>query len=596
MTELYTMMRYLQHDTLEKKHLYHFDAWASTFGETTTAIELAPEGTGYRARTRFAKFFNLPELMNLFKEAADIKTSGQLHLPVPDATYHNVVAKPTDVQKALVQELSERAARVHAGAVDPSVDNMLKITSDGRKLGLDQRIINPDLPDDPMSKVNLCVDNIFQIWEDGKAERLTQLVFSDLSTPKDGIFSIYTDIRDKLINRGVPETEIAFIHDADTEAKKKELFAKVRSGNVRVLIGSTQKMGAGSNMQDKLIALHNLDCPWRPGDLEQRKGRIVRQGNQNKEVHIYRYVTEATFDAYIWQTIENKQKFISQIMTSKSPVRACDDIDEATLSYAEVKALCAGDSRIKEKMDLDIEVSKLKLLKSNHQSQQYRMQDDILKHYPEKIESYKHVISGLEADKKTVETHPHPMDGFAGMDVKGDFLTDKDNAGAAILEACEDAKGLEPVHIGNYRGFSMSLTLEDFGRDYILTLKGELAHRVELGKDARGNLIRIDNALGSIPGRIQAAQAQLENVQNQLETAKAEVNKPFPQEEELRTKSARLNELNVELNIDERSPIERASDDIVAKSEKPSVLEKLKNTQPQAGSKPIKSKNREECL
>ena len=627
MTELYTMMRYLQHDTLEKKHLNHFDAWASTFGETTTAIELAPEGTGYRARTRFAKFFNLPELMNLFKEAADIKTSDQLHLPVPDATYHNVVAKPTEVQKALVQELSERASKVHAGVVDPWVDNMLRITSDGRKLGLDQRIINPDLPDDPMSKVNLCVDNIFRIWEDGKAEKLTQLVFSDLSTPKkrttsdkiaaksvvdadvhgiveavvreitdESPFTVYEDIRDKLISRGVPKEEIAFIHDADNEVKKKELFAKVRSGNVRVLIGSTSKMGAGTNVQDRLVALHDLDCPWRPGDLEQRKGRIVRQGNMNKEVHIYRYVTEATFDAYLWQTLENKQKFISQIMTSKSPVRACDDIDEATLSYAEVKALCAGDSRIKEKMDLDIEVSKLKLLKSNHQSQQFRMQDDIMKHYPEKIESYKHVIAGLKTDKQTVESNPHPMDGFAGMNVKGDFLTDKDNAGAAILEACKEAKGLEPVSVGSYRGFAISITVEDFGRQYILTLKGELSHRVELGKDARGNLIRIDNILNQIPARIQAAQAQLDNVQNQLETAKAEVGKPFPQEEELRAKSARLNELNAELNIDERSPIERASDDFVAKSEKPSVLGKLKSIQPQIGSNPVKKKSHEEVL
>ena len=569
--------------------------------------------------------------MNLFKEAADIKTSDQLHLPVPEAMYHNVVAKPTEMQKALVQELSERASKVHAGVVDPSVDNMLKITSDGRKLGLDQRIINPDLPDDPMSKVNLCVDNIFQIWEDGKADRLTQLVFSDLSTPKtrsstdkiaaksavdadvhgiveavdceipdESPFTVYEDIRDKLISRGVPKEEIAFIHDADTEVKKKELFAKVRSGHVRVLIGSTSKMGAGTNVQDRLVALHDLDCPWRSGDLEQRKGRIVRQGNQNKEVHIYRYVTESTFDAYLWQTIENKQKFISQIMTSKSPVRACDDIDEATLSYAEVKALCAGDPRIKEKMDLDVEVAKLKLLKSNHQSQQFRMQDDIMKHYPEKIESYRHVIAGLETDKQTVESRPHPTDGFAGMDVKGDFLTDKDNAGAAILEACKDAKGLEPVSIGSYRGFAMSVSVEDFGRQYILTLKGELSHRVELGKDARGNLIRIDNVLNQIPARIQAAQAQLENVQNQLETVKAEVNKPFTQEEELRTKSARLNELNAELNIDERTPIERAAecrdDDIVAKSAKPSVLGKLKSVQAQIGSNSVKKKSHEEVL
>ncbi|MBQ9716532.1 MAG: helicase SNF2, partial [Clostridia bacterium] len=422
----------------------------------------------------------------------------------------------------------------------------------------------------------------------------------DRDIPDESPFTVYEDIRDKLISRGVPKEEIAFIHDADTEVQKKELFAKVRSGHVRVLIGSTSKMGAGTNCQDRLVALHDLDCPWRPGDLEQRKGRIIRQGNQNKEVHIYRYVTEATFDAYLWQTIENKQKFISQIMTSKSPVRACDDIDEATLSYAEVKALCAGDPRIKEKMDLDVEVAKLKLLKSNHQSQQFRMQDDIMKHYPEKIEYYRHVIAGLETDKQTVESRPHPADGFAGMDVKGDYLTDKDNAGAAILEACKDAKGFEPVSVGSYRGFAMSITVEDFGRQYILTLKGELSHRVELGKDARGNLIRIDNVLNQIPARIQAAQAQLENVQNQLETAKAEVNKPFPQEEELRTKSARLNELNAELNIDERTPIEQAAecrdDDIVAKSVKPSVLGKLKSIQPQVSSNPVKKKSHEEVL
>ena len=571
MTEMFTMMRYLQRDTLDKKHLNHFDAWASTFGETTTAIELAPEGTGYRARTRFAKFFNLPELMNIFKEAADIKTSDQLNLPVPEAVFHNIVAKPTEIQKAMVQELSERASKVHSGAVDPSVDNMLKITSDGRKLGLDQRIINPDLPDEPESKVNLCVDNIYNIWHDGKADRLTQLVFSDLSTPKDGVFSVYTDIRDKLLSRGVPQEEIAFIHDADTEVKKKELFAKVRSGSVRVLIGSTAKMGAGTNCQDRLIALHDLDCPWRPGDLQQRAGRIMRQGNMNPEVHIYCYVTEATFDAYLWQTIENKQKFISQIMTSKFPVRACDDIDEATLSYAEVKALCAGDDRIREKMDLDIEVSKLKLLKANHQSQQFRIQDDIARHYPEKIENYKQVIAGLEKDNNTAVSSPHPTDGFCGMKLNGSFYTDKEEAGKAILDACKSVTGTEPVTIGSYRGFSMAMSVEDFGRQFVLTLRGEMSHRVELGKDVRGNIVRIDNALSQIPSRIQSAQAQLDNVRNQLETAKAEVNKPFPKEDELKTKSARLSELNAELNIDERTPI--------GEKEKPSVLEKLKSTQ-----------------
>ena len=506
MTELYTMMRYLQHDTIRGKGLAHFDCWASTFGETTTAIELAPEGTGYRARTRFAKFFNLPELMNLFKEAADIKTADQLNLPTPTPIYHNEVAQPTEIQKAMVQELSERAAAVHSGKVDPSVDNMLRITSDGRKLGLDQRIINPNLPDEPTSKVNLCVDNIHRIWEDGHADKLTQLVFCDLSTPKstatkraakapagnldspeiralehlaekDGgteeeqRFTVYDDIRDKLVERGIPREQIAFIHEANTEARKKELFSKVRSGQVRVLMGSTFKMGAGMNVQDRLIALHDLDAPWRPGDLEQRSGRIIRQGNMNPEVHVYRYVTEATFDAYLWQTLENKQKFISQIMTSKSPVRACDDIDETALSYAEIKALCAGDERIKEKMDLDVDVARLKLMKANHQSQQYRLEDNLLRYFPEQIEQNKKFIEGFNADMKTLAEHPHPVDGFAGMTVRGDVLTDKENAGAALVDAFKDVKGLDPVQIGTYRGFTMSLTLEDFGRDYVLTLK-----------------------------------------------------------------------------------------------------------------------------
>ena len=478
MTELYTMMRYLQHDMLKRNSLTHFDCWASAFGETTTAIELAPEGTGYRARTRFAKFFNLPELMNLFREAADIKTSDQLNLPTPTPVYHNEVSQPTPLQKQMVQELSERAAKVHAGSVDASTDNMLKITSDGRKLGLDQRVINPDLPDDPNSKVNRCVDNIHRIWQDGQADKLTQLVFCDLSTPKGKTaqsgriaakstdnpelhaleaaidaeagpekppFTIYDDIREKLVSRGIPREQIAFIHEANTEVRKKELFAKVRSGQVRVLMGSTFKMGAGMNVQDRLVALHDLDCPWRPGDLEQRSGRIIRQGNRNKEVHIYRYVTESTFDAYLWQTVENKQKFISQIMTSKSPVRSCEDIDEAALSYAEIKALCAGDERIREKMDLDVDVARLRLMKANHQSQQYRLEDNILRHFPAQIEENKGFLSGFEADMRTLEAHPHPKDGFAGMEVKGDFLTDKDNAGAAILEAFKDAKGLEPV-------------------------------------------------------------------------------------------------------------------------------------------------------
>ena len=607
MTELYTMMRYLQHDMLKRNSLTHFDCWASAFGETTTAIELAPEGTGYRARTRFAKFFNLPELMNLFREAADIKTSDQLNLPTPTPVYHNEVTQPTALQQQMVQELSERAAKVHSGAVAPTEDNMLKITSDGRKLGLDQRVINPDLPDDPNSKVNLCVDNIHRIWQDGQAEKLTQLVFCDLSTPKgktaqsgriaakstdnpelhaleaaieaeagpeEPPFTIYDDIREKLVSRGIPREQIAFIHEANTEVRKKELFAKVRSGQVRVLMGSTFKMGAGMNVQDRLVALHDLDCPWRPGDLEQRSGRIIRQGNRNKEVHIYRYVTESTFDAYLWQTVENKQKFISQIMTSKSPVRSCEDIDEAALSYAEIKALCAGDERIREKMDLDVDVARLRLMKANHQSQQYRLEDNILRHFPAQIEENKGFLSGFEADMKTLEAHPHPKDGFAGMEVKGDFLTDKDNAGAAILEAFKDAKGLEPVPIGSYRGFAMSLTVENFGKDFILTLKGRMSHRVELGKDARGNLVRIDNALAQMPERLQTVQGRLENVQAQLATAKAELGKPFPQEAELKEKSARLAELNAELNIDDRTPMEQATENVVAK--RPSVLGKLK--------------------
>ena len=607
MTELYTMMRYLQHDMLKRNSLTHFDCWASAFGETTTAIELAPEGTGYRARTRFAKFFNLPELMNLFREAADIKTADQLNLPTPTAIYHTEVTQPTALQQQMVQELSERAAKVHAGSVDASTDNMLKITSDGRKLGLDQRVINPDLPDDPNSKVNLCVDNIHRIWQDGQTEKLTQLVFCDLSTPKgkaaqsgriaakgtdspelhaleaaidaetgpeEPPFTIYDDIREKLVARGIPREQIAFIHEANTEVRKKELFAKVRSGQVRVLMGSTFKMGAGMNVQDRLVALHDLDCPWRPGDLEQRSGRIIRQGNRNKEVHIYRYVTESTFDAYLWQTVENKQKFISQIMTSKSPVRSCEDIDEAALSYAEIKALCAGDERIREKMDLDVDVARLRLMKANHQSQQYRLEDNILRHFPAQIEENKGFLSGFEADMKTLEQHPHPKDGFAGMEVKGDFLTDKDNAGAAILEAFKDAKGLEPVPIGSYRGFAMSLTVENFGKDFILTLKGKMSHRVELGKDARGNLVRIDNALAQMPERYKTVQGRLENVQAQLATAKAELGKPFPQETELKEKSARLAELNAELNIDDRMPMEQAAENVVAK--RPSVLGKLK--------------------
>ena len=634
MTELYTMMRYLQHDTIRGKGLAHFDCWASTFGETTTAIELAPEGTGYRARTRFAKFFNLPELMNLFKEAADIKTADQLNLPTPTPIYHNEVAQPTEIQKAMVQELSERAAAVHSGKVDPSVDNMLRITSDGRKLGLDQRIINPNLPDEPTSKVNMCVDNIHRIWENGHADKLTQLVFCDLSTPKstatkraakapagnldspelralerlaekdsgteeEQTFTVYDDIRDKLVAKGIPREQIAFIHEANTEARKKELFSKVRSGQVRVLMGSTFKMGAGMNVQDRLIALHDLDAPWRPGDLEQRSGRIIRQGNMNPEVHIYRYVTEATFDAYLWQTLENKQKFISQIMTSKSPVRACDDIDETALSYAEIKALCAGDERIKEKMDLDVDVARLKLMKANHQSQQYRLEDNLLRYFPEQIEQNKKFIEGFNADMKTLAEHPHPVDGFAGMTVRGDVLTDKENAGAALVDAFKDVKGLDPVQIGTYRGFTMSLTLEDFGRDYVLTLKGQMTHRVTLGKDPRGNLTRIDNALNGMAERLNTVQGKLDSLYAQMETAKQELGKPFPQEAELKAKAARLAELNIALNIDDKTPLEAMAEEApsraeIAKSAKPSVLQKLHSYDKPSKADPLEPKKSKE--
>ena len=602
MTELYTMQRYLQYDRLQELGMAHFDCWASRFGETVTALELAPEGTGYRARTRFSKFFNLPELMNLFKEVADIKTADQLHLPTPQVEYHNIVAQPTEQQQEMVKALSERASLVHSGTVDPSQDNMLKITSDGRKLGLDQRIINQLLPDEPGTKVNQCVNNIMQIWRDGEADKLTQLVFCDISTPQarpakkvakaldnptlhaledavpldepEPAFTVYEDIRQKLIAQGVPAEQIAFIHEANTEVRKKELFSKVRTGQVRVLLGSTAKMGAGTNVQDRLVALHDLDCPWRPGDLAQRKGRIERQGNQNETVHVYRYVTEGTFDAYLWQTVENKQKFISQIMTSKSPVRSCDDVDETALSFAEIKALCAGDPRIKERMDLDVDVSRLKLLKADHQSKQYRLEDQLLKTFPEEIEKNKGFIAGLEADMATLAAHPHPEDGFAGMEVRGDVLTDKENAGAALLDACKEVKGSEPVPIGNYRGFAMSASFDAFRQEYTLLLKGQMTHRATLGTDPRGNLTRIDNALSQMPQRLEAVKNQLDNLYQQQAAAKAEVGKPFPQEQELRDKSARLAELDVLLNMDGRG--RPAPEAVLAKSSRPSVLEGLK--------------------
>ena len=554
MTELYTMMRYLQHDLLASRGFSHFDCWASTFGETVTAIELAPEGTGYRARTRFARFFNLPELMAMFREAADIKTADQLHLPTPEAVYHNVVAKPTEMQKDMVEALSKRAAEVHAGVVNPKEDNMLKITSDGRKLGLDQRILNPLLPDDERSKVNQCVENILRIWREGESGKLTQLVFSDLSTPGGEGFTVYEDIRRKLISAGVPEGEIAFIHDANTEVKKKELFAKVRAGQVRVLMGSTQKMGAGTNVQDRLAALHDLDCPWRPGDLEQRKGRIVRQGNRNDTVHIYRYVTENTFDAYLWQTIENKQKFISQIMTSKSPVRSCEDVDETALSYAEIKALCAGNPLIKEKMDLDIEVARLRLLKANHQSQRFQMEDRLLKYFPVELEKCRAQVGGFEADLETRNNHPLPSEGFVGMEVLGRAFSDKEEAGKAILEAVKTVVDMKSMRIGHYRGFEMSLELSAFGREYILTLRGRMAHFTTLGSDPRGNIQRIDNTLGSMESRLKTVQDQIATLQKEQEAAKEEIVKPFAQEDELREKSARLIELDTLLDIGKGSP------------------------------------------
>ena len=588
----------------------------------------------------------------MFRETADIKTADQLNLPVPEVEYHTEKALASEEQKQLVQELSDRAAAVHAGQVNPKIDNMLSITNDARKLGLDQRLINPLFPDNPGSKLNMCVKNVFRIWEDGQADKLTQLIFCDLSTPKaaaaakrdktamaagnkvaggtdlhalgnlledikpDAPFSVYEDIRSKLVAMGIPEREIAFIHDANTDAKKKELFAKVRSGRVRVLMGSTFKMGAGMNVQDRLIALHDLDCPWRPGDLEQRKGRIVRQGNKNPTVHIYRYVTEGTFDSYLWQTVENKQKFISQIMTSKSPVRSCEDVDETALSYAEIKALCAGNPLIKEKMDLDIDVARLRLLKSDHQSHQYRMEDDLLKRFPEKIKENEGFIAGLEADMKTLAEHPHPMvpvkpaappqadgeqpdapaadapaapaaetaavevkQGFAGMVIGDQTFTDKIEAGKALI--AEIRKGIkpgEPVEIGTYRGFSMALSVEDFGRTIVLTLKGQMSHRAELGDDVLGNLLRIDHALNKMPDRVTALHSQLDNLHQQMKEIQGEIGKPFPQEAELQQKSERLAELNAQLGIEDGPA--PAGEQRLAKDARPSVLEGLKRPVP----------------
>lgn len=537
-------------------------------------LSSAGEGTGYRARTRFAKFFNLPELMNMFKEVADIKTSDQLHLPVPETKFETVVVQPSEYQKDMVASLSERAADVHACIVDPSVDNMLKITSDGRKLGLDQRLMNPLLPDAPDSKLNACVGNILRIWQDGQADKLHQLVFCDLSTPKnDGTFNVYDDVKTKLIANGVPAEEVAFIHDADTEAKKKDLFAKVRTGQVRVLLGSTQKMGAGTNVQDKLVAVHHLDVGWRPSDMTQRNGRIIRQGNRNKEVQVYQYVTEGTFDAYLYQTLENKQKFISQIMTSQSPVRSCDDVDEQALSYAEIKALCAGNPLIKEKMDLDIDVARLKVLKADHQSQQYRMEDKLLKYFPVEIEKQTSYIHGFEANMKTVEAHPQIAEGFCGMEIMGKAYTEKADAGEILLAACKDTKSADPVLLGSYRGFQMELSFDSFRNEFDVTLKGAVSHRVALGTDARGNITRLDNALAGIPECLERANEQLNNLYNQQEAAKAEVGKPFPQEAELTAKSQRLAELDAALNTEDSAE----KRDERSEPESPSVLADLKS-------------------
>ena len=596
MTELYTVMRYLQYSTLQQKNLIHFDCWASTFGETTTSIELAPEGTGYRARTRFAKFFNLPELMTMFKEVADIKTSDQLHLPVPEAKFETVLVKPSEIQKEMVQSLSERAGKINAGMVDASEDNMLCVTNDGRKIGLDQRLMNPLLPDDPNSKLNACVRNVLRIWEEGKTDKLTQLLFCDLSTPKgDGQFNVYDDVKKKLLAAGVPESEVAFIHTADTEAKKKELFSKVRTGQVRILLGSTAKMGAGTNVQDRLVAVHHLDVGWKPSDMTQRNGRIIRQGNRNKTVQIYNYVTEGTFDAYLWQTLENKQRFIGQIMTSKSPVRSCEDVDEQVLSYAEVKALCAGSPLIKEKMNLDVEVAKLKVLKADHQSQKYRLEDKLLKEFPASIQRQKAEIAALQQDAKTAEANPQVKDGFCGMSIKGMHFEDKLAAGERLLLACKEMPTAETVTLGQYRGFGLDLRFDTFRNEYQAVLRGATSHFVPLGTDARGNLTRLDNALDSFPDRIARAENQLQTLYQRRDAAQQEVQKPFPKEAELAEKSARLAELDALLNMEGRPEPEREEPETEQGGEhRPSVIDSLKRTvPPYATEKKLKQHNKE---
>ena len=554
MVELYSVQRYLQYDTLAQNGLQHFDSWASTFGETVTALELAPEGTNYRAKTRFAKFYNLPELMQMFREVADIQTADMLKLPVPKVNYHNIKTKPSEIQTEMVASLAKRAEKVRARLVEPNIDNMLKITNDGRKLALDQRMIDPMLPDDPDSKVNACVDNVYRIWEEHADTKATQLVFCDLSTPKnDGTFNVYDDMREKLIARGIPAEQIRFIHEATTDAQKKELFGKVRSGEVRVLFGSTPKMGAGTNVQDRLIAIHNLDCPWRPSDLEQRQGRIERQGNMFPEVEVYRYVTEQTFDAYLYQLVESKQKFISQIMTSKSPVRSAEDVDEVALSFAEVKMLATGDARFKEKMDLDIQVSKLRVLKQSYLSEHYDLEDRVLKYYPQTIKEYEERIAGYENDAALAEQHkPQGEDKFCPMTLTGVTYTEKADAGEMLLAICKDYPMSAPTEIGSYRGFRMEIYYDTVNAHYCMNLCGKAKHKVDLGADALGNLTRIENELSKLPARLEAAKTKKVETIVQLETAKEEIKKPFAFEDELKEKTERLNALNIELNLNEK--------------------------------------------
>ncbi len=554
MVELYSVQRYLQYDTLARNGLQHFDAWASTFAETVTALELAPEGSSYRAKTRFAKFHNLPELMQMFREVADIQTADMLKLPVPKVNYHNIKTKPSEIQTDMVAGLAKRAEKVRARLVEPNIDNMLKITNDGRKLALDQRLIDLMLPDDPTSKVNACVDNVYRIWEEHADIKATQLLFCDLSTPKnDGSFNVYEDIREKLIARGIPTEQVRFIHEATTDAQKKELFAKVRSGEVRVLLGSTPKMGAGTNVQDRLIAIHNLDCPWRPSDLEQRQGRIERQGNMFPEVEVYHYVTEQTFDAYLYQLVESKQKFISQIMTSKSPVRSAEDVDEVALSFAEVKMLATGDERFKEKMDLDMQVAKLKVLKQSYLSEHYDLEDRILKYFPREIKELEERIVSYESDAALAEQHkPQGEDKFCPMTLKGMTYTEKADAGEMLLAVCKENPLSNPVEIGSYRGFKMEVYYDSFNTHYCLNLCGKAKHKVDLGSDALGNLTRIENEIGKIPARLEAAKTRKVETLQQLANAKTEVLKSFAFEDELKEKTDRLNALNIELNLDEK--------------------------------------------